>query len=61
MNELDECLRMLDYFIEKSQFAMFTGVMMGPDDYRKLRNGIVALVKRIEALEEAQRMREGEL
>jgi len=61
MNEFKECIKMLDSIIATSAFAMFTGKLMTPEDYQKLKAWVVAVEKRLAALEEAQRMREGEL
>ena len=61
MNEFTECIKMLEDLIATSQFAMFTGAMMNPKDYQKFKAWVEKVEERLKALEEAQRMRGGEL
>lgn len=61
MNEFTECIKMIDKQIKDSAFAMFTGINMTPADYRILKAWVETVEERLKALEEAQKLREGEL
>jgi len=60
MQELTELLEMLDDLLHPAGWSNELRDMQR-DDMKKLRAWIVAITKRVELLEDAQRMREGEL